>query len=209
MIVRQFINWVRSAPAGERADATSALARAYLYSDLSEDDRIAAEGAMTMLLDDPSPLVRQALADALAPSAKAPATLIIALAADQPDVASGVLEFSPLLIDADLLPHEVTWRVRLDVASVFVFRSVRRELPALRRPVIGEGNAHIDLGARDQLDGTETAQRAAALPGVLKATPSPIRGRLRRWSCGCDESRSPGAARASHSAEDRRRTARW
>ena len=47
--------------AGERAEATSALARAYLYSDLSPDDLAAAEGAMIMLLDDPSPLVRRVL----------------------------------------------------------------------------------------------------------------------------------------------------
>jgi uncharacterized protein (DUF2336 family) len=66
MIVRQFLNWVRTAPAAERADATTALARAYLYSDLSSDDRAAAEGALIMLLDDPSPLVRSALARALA-----------------------------------------------------------------------------------------------------------------------------------------------
>ena len=52
MIVRQFLHWVRQASAGERAEATSALARAYLYSDLSSDDRAAAEGAMIMLLDD-------------------------------------------------------------------------------------------------------------------------------------------------------------
>ena len=68
MIVRDFLQWVRTAPASERAEATSALARAYLYSDLSADDLAAAEGAMLMLLDDPSPLVRRALADALAAS---------------------------------------------------------------------------------------------------------------------------------------------
>ena len=66
MIVRHFLHWVRTAPAGERAEATSALARAYLYSDLSTDDRAAAEGAMIMLLDDPSPLVRRALAEVFA-----------------------------------------------------------------------------------------------------------------------------------------------
>ena len=71
MIVRHFLQWVRTAPAGNRAEATSALARAYLYSDLSRDDRIAAEGAMVMLLDDPSPLVRRALAEALAASVPA------------------------------------------------------------------------------------------------------------------------------------------
>ena len=44
MIVRQFLHWMRMAPAVERADATAALARAYLYSELSRDDRAAAEG---------------------------------------------------------------------------------------------------------------------------------------------------------------------
>ena len=68
MIVRQFLHWLRTAPPGERAEATSALARAYLYSDLSDSDRAAAEGAMIMLLDDPSPLVRQALAAVFAAS---------------------------------------------------------------------------------------------------------------------------------------------
>ena len=72
MIVRHFLQWVRTAEACERAEATSALARAYLHSDLSPDDRIAAEGAMIMLLDDPSPLVRHALADALGSSRDAP-----------------------------------------------------------------------------------------------------------------------------------------
>ena len=103
MIVRQFINWIRTAPAGERAEATRALARAWLISDLSTDDRIAAEGALLMLLDDPSPLVRQAMAEAFARSAEAPAAIVRALSADQPTVALPVLEHSPLLVDADLV----------------------------------------------------------------------------------------------------------
>jgi len=105
MIVRHFLHWVRTAAAGERADATSALARALLYSDLSSDDRIAAEGALVMLLDDPSPLVRRAMAEALAGSAEAPPAIVLALAADQPDIAVLVLERSPLLIDTDLVDN--------------------------------------------------------------------------------------------------------
>jgi uncharacterized protein (DUF2336 family) len=103
MIVRQFLHWVRTASPGERAEATSALARAYLFSDLSPDDRAAAEGAMIMLLDDVSPLVRKALSQVLASSQKAPPAVIQALAADQPEVAMPVIELSPLLIDADLV----------------------------------------------------------------------------------------------------------
>ena len=103
MIVRQFISWIRTASAGERAEATRALARAWLISDLSEDDRAAAEGALLMLLDDTSPLVRQAMAEVFARNAEAPAAIVQALSLDQPSVALPVLEHSPLLIDADLV----------------------------------------------------------------------------------------------------------
>ena len=103
MIVRQFLQWIRHAPPGERAEATSALARAYLYSDLSTDDIAAAEGAMIMLLDDPSPLVRRALADVFATSQKAPLVVVHALANDQPEIAMSILALSPLLQEADLI----------------------------------------------------------------------------------------------------------
>jgi uncharacterized protein (DUF2336 family) len=103
MIVRQFISWIRTAPAGERAEATRSLARAWLVSDLSVEDRSAAEGALLMLLDDPSPLVRQAMAEVFARSSQAPAAIVQALSVDQPSVALPVLEHSPLLIDADLV----------------------------------------------------------------------------------------------------------
>jgi uncharacterized protein (DUF2336 family) len=108
MIVRDFLQWVRTAAASERAEATSALARAYLYSDLSPDDLAAAEGAMLMLLDDPSPLVRRALADALAASPSAPPAIVLALAADQPQIAAPVYALSPLFVDADLVDAAAT-----------------------------------------------------------------------------------------------------
>jgi uncharacterized protein (DUF2336 family) len=103
MIVRQFLHWVRAARPGERAEATSALARAYLHSDLSPDDLAAAEGAMIMLLDDPSPLVRRAMSDVFASSQKAPPVVVHALANDQSEVALPLIERSPLLSDDDLI----------------------------------------------------------------------------------------------------------
>src|SRR3984957_7304241 len=108
MIVRDFLQWIRTAPAGERAEATAALARAYLYSDLSPDDLGAAEGAMLMLLDDPSPLVRRALAAVLAASPDAPSAIVFALASDQPSIAAPVLALSPLFVDADLVEAVAT-----------------------------------------------------------------------------------------------------
>jgi uncharacterized protein (DUF2336 family) len=108
MIVRDFLQWIRTAPASERAEATGALARAYLYSDLSADDLAAAEGAMLMLLDDPSPLVRRALADSLAASPSAPPAIVMALSADQPQIAAPVYALSPLFVDADLVDAVAT-----------------------------------------------------------------------------------------------------
>jgi len=116
MIVRQFICFVRSAPAGERAEATRSLARALLFSDMSGDDRLAAEGALLMLLDDASPLVRRAMAEVFSRSAEAPAAIVQALALDQPSVALPVLEHSPLLIDADLVDIVATGNSEMQCA---------------------------------------------------------------------------------------------
>jgi uncharacterized protein (DUF2336 family) len=116
MIVRQFISWVRTAPAGERAEATRALARAWIISDLSEEDRAAAEGALLMLLDDSSPLVRQAMAEVFARSGEAPGAIVQALSLDQPSVAIPVLEHSPLLIDADLVDIIATGNCEMQCA---------------------------------------------------------------------------------------------
>jgi uncharacterized protein (DUF2336 family) len=125
MIVRQFISWVRTAPASERAEATRALARAWIFSNLSHDDRAAAEGALLMLLDDASPLVRQAMAEVFARTSVAPPAIVQALSIDQPAVALPVLEHSPLLIDADLVDIVATGDSELQCAI-----ARRRTLPA-------------------------------------------------------------------------------
>ena len=102
-IVRRFLAWAQSADAEARAEATSALARAYLYSDLAAAARAEAVLAMTAMAGDPSVLVRKALAEALCYSGEAPRPLILALAADEPDVAAAVIQRSPVLTEADLV----------------------------------------------------------------------------------------------------------
>lgn len=102
MIVRRFLQWVRTASPGDRAEATAALARAYLYSDLSEHDRKAAQAALTLMLDDSAPLVRRTLAEALSRSAEAH-DIILALAHDAPDIAVVVVERSPVLLEIELI----------------------------------------------------------------------------------------------------------
>src|SRR6202140_346772 len=139
MIVRQFISWIRTAPAGERAEATRALARAWLISDLTEDDRAAAEGALLMMLDDASPLVRQAMAEVFAHSAEAPADIVQALSLDQASVAVPILEHSPLLIDAALGGPRPDRKSPCRPRAVFMGSHRRAPRPSRRDPGIDAG----------------------------------------------------------------------
>ncbi|WP_165359383.1 DUF2336 domain-containing protein [Lichenibacterium minor] len=103
MLSRQFLSWAEHASAGERAEAAGNLARACLYAELDPIERGEMERTMTCLLDDASPLVRRALAEALAGAADAPHHLVSALANDQADIAALVLARSPRLDDAELI----------------------------------------------------------------------------------------------------------
>ena len=103
MLAREFLDWIDRAPTGHRASAARALCRFYLQGEVDAEVAIAVEAALTVLLDDPAPEVRKALADVLAPSPAAPHHIIISLAVDLPEIAAPVLAQSPLLIDAELV----------------------------------------------------------------------------------------------------------
>jgi len=103
MVIRHFLRWIGNARVIDRMAAATALSRAFLDHELPFEDRCEAEAALTLLLDDPSPKVRAAMAEALSMSRHAPAQIIAALAADQEDVAACVLVRSPLLSDDDLI----------------------------------------------------------------------------------------------------------
>jgi uncharacterized protein (DUF2336 family) len=143
MIVRVFLQWLRTASAGERADGATALARAYLFSPLSLDDRAAGEGAMLMLLDDPSPLVRRALAEALASSQAAPPAVVHGLAADQPFVAVPILERSPLFVDADLVDIVATGHH--EIVAAIARRPMLQRSVAAAIAEVGPAEACLEL----------------------------------------------------------------
>lgn len=173
MIVRRFLQWVRTAPVGERAEATGALARAYLYSELSADDRAAAEGAMLMLLDDPTPLVRRALADALAASPDAPPAVIYALAADQPQIAAPVFALSPLFVDADLVDAVATQSPAVQVAIANRAALPRSVAAAIAE--VGTAEACLVLLENEQADIIAVSiDRIAERHGHLAAIREPL-----------------------------------
>lgn len=148
-IVRRFLCWAQRADACGRAEAASALARAYLYSDLSAALRREVEVAMASLLDDPSAFVRRALAEALASAYDAPHHIVLALACDQSEVSCAVLARSPILTDADLV----------DCVAI---GDVRAQIALARRPRLSAGAAAAlaEIGEREA---------AIALAGNLDA----------------------------------------
>lgn len=102
-IVRKFLAWVRTAPVGRRAEATGALARAFLYSPLAPDEQHAALSALTLALEDSSFEVRRALAEAFATHPRAPQHIVLALARDVAEVSTVLLCSSPVLLDLELI----------------------------------------------------------------------------------------------------------
>jgi uncharacterized protein (DUF2336 family) len=160
-IVRRFVRFAQCAGPEQRAEAASALARVYLHSNLAAPVRAEAELAMMALLDDPSPLVRRALANALSGAGVAPRPLILALAGDQPDVAAPVLQRSPVLTDADLV----------DCAAI---GDTVAQHAIARRPDLKPGAiaALAEVGQRDAvltlIGNLEAALGAGALARILE-----------------------------------------
>lgn len=103
MQVERVVGWLETAPENKKAAASDALARAFLQSEMSLEDREIAEATITVLLDDPNPSVRAGLAGALCSSHKTPRHIILALADDEPWISIPVLAQSPLLLSGELI----------------------------------------------------------------------------------------------------------
>ncbi|BDA84910.1 hypothetical protein Sa4125_24520 [Aureimonas sp. SA4125] len=103
MITQEFVQWCQSANSRERAEAISIFAHSLLEGELSGHQRREVMDVLTIALDDPSPKVRMALAEALAASDRAPRQLVRALGDDVAEVSGLVAALSPVLTDGDLI----------------------------------------------------------------------------------------------------------
>src|ERR1700676_4198232 len=148
MIVRDFLQWIRTAPASERAEATSALARAYLYSDLSPDDLGAADQPqIARRVYALSPLFVDAdLVDAAATGGAAVQAAIASRAALPRSVAAAIAEVgaaeSCLLLvenhDADVAPFSIDRIVERfgHLAAIREALLAREDIPAATRQTL-------------------------------------------------------------------------
>jgi uncharacterized protein (DUF2336 family) len=126
-IVERFLNWAQTAPVARRREAAAMLARGFLVSPLTPEERDEVEAAMTVLLDDPALDVRLALARELARSDRAPHHVILSLAVDKAPVAALVAEHSPLILDTELVDMVASGEELVQIAIAqrfFVSRAV-------------------------------------------------------------------------------------
>ncbi len=103
MVIKEFLRWIGTAPVEQRADATGALARAWLHSKLDDEELGAAEAALTVMLDDPNPTVREAMALVFASEVTAPQHIVLSLAHDVHMVSVPILQGSPVLLESELV----------------------------------------------------------------------------------------------------------
>ncbi len=119
MLVRRFLDRLSQAEASQRAEIVRALVRVYIEVPLDAENRSAATTALLAVLDDPSPRVRLALAQAFGDSPQAPRSVIRGLAEDLPDISTIVLARSPLFSETELVDYAGAGceRMRAAIAS--------------------------------------------------------------------------------------------
>ena len=100
---QDFVALCRSDSSDERGQAAHLAAKAYLGHTGPADEHAALYAALIGFLDDPSVKVRAALAYGLLHAVEAPRPVMLALLHDSPVIARAVVQYSPALIDADLV----------------------------------------------------------------------------------------------------------
>lgn len=103
MIVRQFLDWARTAPEDARAKAVAALARAYVRPELGATERAEIDEALPALVADPSPIVQFQLASALCRHPLVPADVALQLARLPGAAGETMLEHSAVLNVRELI----------------------------------------------------------------------------------------------------------
>ncbi|GGD90402.1 hypothetical protein GCM10011390_06450 [Aureimonas endophytica] len=101
MTLQRFVDWCDNAGTRQRAEGFAMLARAYLDGHVPQGDRRAVEAFLHLVLDDPSPKVRAAVAAVMGRHRAAPPALLRAFLFDCQEVALFVAA-APALGDGDL-----------------------------------------------------------------------------------------------------------
>lgn len=152
-IAQDFFAFARDASASARAAGVASLICDYLHMDLTSAERAEVESILTVMLDDPSPLVRRAIAEGLAHEVGAPRHIIHAFAHEQSEHAAIVLQHSPLFHEAELADLALAAPVGAQMAiarRAFVHANVAMALVEMGPPCV-----LVELARNDKADVSE------------------------------------------------------
>jgi uncharacterized protein (DUF2336 family) len=138
---QEFVSLSQSLDSEERGSAAHLSALAYLNHCGPADEQAALYAALIGFLDDPSVKVRAALAYGLLHSAAAPRPIMLALLHDSAVIARAVLQYSPVLIDADLIGLVRT----LDVSMLLPISQRASLSPRLAAALIARQDSQLTL----------------------------------------------------------------
>ena len=171
---QDFVFLTQSGDSEERGQAAHLAAQAYLAHHGPADEHAALYAALIGFLDDPSVKVRAALAYGLLHTREAPRPILLALLQDAAVISKAVAQYSPALIDADLIGL-----VRSADPALLLAVAMRDTLSArVIDALIDRGDKPVRLKLLGRDDISISAQRLGALatgPGVEDAD---IRGAL-------------------------------
>ena len=138
---QEFVSLSQSPDSEERGSAAHLSALVYLNHVGPADEQAALYAALIGFLDDPSVKVRAALAYGLLHSREAPRPIMLALLHDSAVIARAVLQYSPVLIDADLLGLVKT----LDMAMLVAVSQRASLSPRLAAAIVARGQGAVTL----------------------------------------------------------------
>lgn len=113
---KEYLVLSRSHDSGQRGQAANMAASAFISHEGPADEHAALYAAVMGFLDDASVKVRASLAYGLLRSPQAPRPVILALLHDAPIIARAVAQYSPVLLDVDLLGCLMTQDVLMERA---------------------------------------------------------------------------------------------
>ena len=160
---QEFVSLSQSTDSEERGSAAHLSALAYLNHVGPADEQAALYAALIGFLDDPSVKVRAALAYGLLHSPEAPRPIMLALLHDSAIIARAVMQYSPVLIDADLMGLVRT----LDLSMLIAVSQRSTLSPRLAAAIVARGQDAVTLRLLRRHDVALGETLLAELAGTL------------------------------------------
>jgi uncharacterized protein (DUF2336 family) len=171
---QDFVALCQSGDSEDRGRAAHLAAMAYLGHTGPADEHAALYAAIIGFLDDPSVKVRAALAYGLLHTPDAPRPILLALLQDSEIISRAVVQYSPALIDADLVGLART----AEPAMLLAITMRERISPRLAEALVARGERPATLKLLQRADVEFSPDLLTGLAVDLGTTDAQIRGAL-------------------------------